>query len=140
MMLLNGVNLNRANRKHSQETEKSLRNFLEVSVFTKLFLVTIHRNLAILVKNYHGITELQHLIDPRRTRTVFTSSCTHGCFRDFLQDISRLLGLALRFSRSCLSLPPGKPLPRWRLALAQKAARGISPSSSLFVFLDGDVL
>ena len=30
------------------------------------YFLTIHWNLANLVKNYHGITELQHLIDPRQ--------------------------------------------------------------------------
>ena len=32
----------------------------------KLFVRTLHWNLANLVKNYHGITELQHLIDQRQ--------------------------------------------------------------------------
>ena len=36
-----------------------------------------------------------------------SSSRALGCIRDLLLDLSRLLGLALRPSRSCLSLPPG---------------------------------
>ena len=33
----------------------------------KSFTLAIHWNLESLVKNYHGINELLHLIDPRRT-------------------------------------------------------------------------
>ena len=48
--------------KTSQETEKSLRKFLEPSKKT-----TIHWHLENLVKIYDGIIEFQRLIDPRRT-------------------------------------------------------------------------
>ena len=44
--------------------------------------------------------------------------------RDLLLVLSRILVLALRPSRSCLSMPPGIFLPRWRLAIAQVAVRG----------------
>ena len=54
--------------KTSQETEKSFRKFLEPSQKTKKLLArTIHWKLASLVKFFHGIIEIQHLIDPKRT-------------------------------------------------------------------------
>ena len=50
-----------------QGTEKSLRKFLEPSQKPKvIYTPIIHWSLANLVKNYHGITERQHLIDLRR--------------------------------------------------------------------------
>ena len=53
--------------KTSQETDKSLRKFLEPQKSRKLFFtLTIRWNLANHVKIYHGLTELRHLIDPRR--------------------------------------------------------------------------
>ena len=51
----------RCKTKTSQETERSLRKFLEPFEKPKSHLF----NLANLAKIYHGITELRHLIDPR---------------------------------------------------------------------------
>ena len=54
-------------KKTSQETEKSLRKFLEPSHKPKvIYTPTIHWILANLVKIYHGIIELQHLIGLRQ--------------------------------------------------------------------------
>ena len=47
--------------------EKKYESFWSRHRSQKLFIRTIHWNLANLVKNYHGIIELVHLIDPRRT-------------------------------------------------------------------------
>ena len=52
--------------KTSQQTDKSLRKFLEPSQHQKLFIRTIDWNVENLVKIYHGIIEPQHLIDPRQ--------------------------------------------------------------------------
>ena len=61
--------------------------------------------------------------------TVFLPlACALGCIRDLLLGLSRLLGLAPHLSFGAT----GKPLPRWRLTLAQEAARGTFFSSSLF--------
>ena len=35
----------------------------------------------------------------------YSLTFAHGCIRDLLLDLSRLLGLALRRSRSCLGMP-----------------------------------
>ena len=54
--------------KTSQETEKNLRKFLEPSEKPKVIFSErlIHWNLADLLKIYHGIIVLLHLIDRRR--------------------------------------------------------------------------
>ena len=52
--------------KTSQETDKSLRTFLEPSHEPKVFFLTIHWNWANALKINHGIIEPQHLIDPRQ--------------------------------------------------------------------------
>ena len=52
--------------KTSQETEKNSRKFPEPSQKPKVFLRTLHWTLAKIVKIYHRIIELQHLIDPRQ--------------------------------------------------------------------------
>ena len=63
---LNGFNPFRQKQKTSQETEKSLRKFLEQSQKQKFLIRTIRWNLEIFLKIYHGIIEPQHLIDPRQ--------------------------------------------------------------------------
>ena len=47
----------------------------------------------------HGVEDCTVLLS--------SSACALGCVRDPLLDFSRLLGLALRSSRSCLALPLG---------------------------------
>ena len=54
--------------------------------------------------------------------------CAHGCLRECLLDVSRLLGLTLRPSAPVLCCHRDA-LTRWRLALAQEAARDASSSS-----------
>ena len=56
--------------KTSPETEKSLRKFLEPSKKPKFLLRTNHWNLENIVKVYHGIMGLQHLIDPRHMASL----------------------------------------------------------------------
>ena len=58
--------------KTSQETEKSLFKFLEPSQAPKvvLYIQTTRWSLANLVKIYHGIIELQGLIDPRQMASL----------------------------------------------------------------------
>ena len=78
----------------------------------------------------HHCLQLPHgMVDS----TVFISfSCAHGCFRDLFLDLSRLLG---HCALSLLSFDATrKSLPRWRLALAQEAARGTLSSSSSLSF------
>ena len=60
--------------------------------------------------------------------------CLCGCILDFLLDLFRLFGLALR-----LFAATEKSLPRCRLALAQEAARGplyVTSFVVLFRFLN----
>ena len=52
--------------KTSQETEKSLRKFLESSEKPKVIDTDSSLKFAHLVQIYHGIIEFQHLIDPRQ--------------------------------------------------------------------------
>ena len=54
-------------KKTSQETERSSRKFLQPSEQLKVIYCDNSWNLAHSVKIYHGITELQHLLDLRRT-------------------------------------------------------------------------
>ena len=51
--------------KSSQETERSLRQFLQTTENPKVNK-TIHWNVANVVKTYHGIIVHLHTIDPRR--------------------------------------------------------------------------
>ena len=50
----------------SQETKKVQESFSNHQKSRESFTVTIHCNLAHLVKIYHGIIKLRHLMDPRR--------------------------------------------------------------------------
>ena len=60
-------------KKTSQETERSSRKFLQPSEQLKVIYCDNSWNLAHSVKIYHGITELQHLLDLRRT--VLLTQC-----------------------------------------------------------------
>ena len=52
--------------KTSQETDSNLRKFTETAAAAKrLFIRTIHYNLASIVKNYHGITAQLHFINQK---------------------------------------------------------------------------
>ena len=64
MLPLNGFNLVNAKQKTSQETERRLRKFLEPSEKPKVIYTGSLANLV--MKNYHEIIELRHLIDPRQ--------------------------------------------------------------------------
>ena len=52
--------------KTSQKTERSLQQFLDPSEKPKVIILTIHWNLANLVKNYHGSIVHQRSTDLRR--------------------------------------------------------------------------
>ena len=64
---LNGFSLIRAKLKLLRRRKRVQESFSSRQTSRKSFALTIHWNLAHFVKNYCGITELQHLIDPRRT-------------------------------------------------------------------------
>ena len=67
ILKLNGFNLIRE-QKTSQETEKrAYKSSWNRRGNQKLFTQTIHWSLANPVRNFHGIIELRHLIDPRQT-------------------------------------------------------------------------
>ena len=58
------------NRIFSGDGKKSLRKFVGPSEKPKVIYTDNHWNLANLVKTYHGIIELQHLIDPRQMASL----------------------------------------------------------------------
>ena len=87
----------RESGKETSWTERSLRKFLEPSEkkSRKSFTLTTHQNLANPVKIYHGITELQHLIDPRRT-ALRKERCEewkklHCCNQAWMKDGGQIL-------------------------------------------------
>ena len=78
--------------KNSQETEKSLRKFLEPLQSQKLLIRTFHWNLAGVVKNYHGIIERLHFIEQRQAKLQNELSSASK-----RRDISRIIAIWIRF-------------------------------------------
>ena len=63
---LNGFSLTRVKRRLHKRRKRVHESSSSRRKNEKLFTRTIHWNLENLVKIYHGIIELQHLIDPRQ--------------------------------------------------------------------------
>ena len=63
---LNGFNLIRAKQNLHMRREKVYQDSWSCRTHRKLYTQKTRWNLGKHVKIYHGITELQHLIDPRR--------------------------------------------------------------------------
>ena len=67
---LNGFNLTRAKQKLLRRRKRVYETFSSRHISQELFTLTIHWSLANPVKNYHGIIELLHLIDPRQMASL----------------------------------------------------------------------